>query len=286
VESGVVVDRISLSSAVFEDLLRVKLVHHVDAASPRGSWTARESENGEVDGRSNNDGGHSNKSSTTKYGSKNLNFLTEEEQQKLIEEASAAIFQDDAPPSRLGDLTDMESTQRSGRASADSSGCLKILIDDSNFDDPLPQQDVSTRISVVHQPARQGHKGSNNGDEHAPLVPDDDDEEEEDEDFTIIEEIIPGKDFRVTFTRSPLGLTLTRSISGTAEVTKVVENGQAAALNVQVGDILVGVELSWVRGYEEAMALLMQGKFPIGIVFRRAARKIESRSPAPYVKAT
>jgi hypothetical protein len=66
-----------------------------------------------------------------------------------------------------------------------------------------------------------------------------------------------GADFRVIFAEPPLGLTLTKNFSGSAEVTKLVPNGQAQQFGIAIGDVLVGVGSQWVRGYDDAMLLVI-----------------------------
>jgi hypothetical protein len=331
IEPQVSVDRISLSAAVFEDLLKRKLdadnhfqlygqaldsslAHSGDDYGPSGDGGLTISA---AAGNSTAD----NVSPRNRSNSGNIasHFqMSEEEQQRLIEAASAAIFnvniQSNYAQSILqvvgGDADEQagssssKDSNSSGTGGGTGSGRLNIAIEDSNFADStikpptsassvrsngsshsqntsINKQSLYNRVAAALDTGDDMNADApiNHSDHHTMMMDEDDDDE--DEDFTIVEEIIPGRDFRVTFTKTPLGLTLTKSISGTAEVTKVIENGQAFGLDVQVGDILVGVEFSWVRGYDEAMGLLTKAKYPLALVFRRATRKIESRSPAP-----
>lgn len=80
------------------------------------------------------------------------------------------------------------------------------------------------------------------------------------------------KDYRAIFTQAPLGLTLTKSFSGAAEVTRVSEGGQAQYLGVRAGDMLIGINTQWVRGYDEAMGIITTHGYPMPLVFRRGPR--------------
>jgi S1-C subfamily serine protease len=69
-----------------------------------------------------------------------------------------------------------------------------------------------------------------------------------------------------------MGLTLTRNNAlGTAWVSKVNAGGQAAALGVQLGDVVVGIENRWVGSYDEVMQDLPTRQVPFALVFRRNA---------------
>lgn len=302
-----IVDRISLSTAVFEDLLQRKLDHEavisdlllvstsdeeqqagIGGSSALMSGVGQASETGELDTCS------SKESSAGMLSLPKRRELTEEERQlKLIEEASKAIFQTEL----LSQPQQQQQPPSTGRIRTHSHPHdLMIRIDNSNFDAggvpiplPLPSSSSTGRNEEVSVDATDEElqlqlSARGNHEEGGMPNEEEEDDEDEDEDFTIIEEIIPGRDFRVKFQKPPLGLTLTKNVySGVAEVTRVVEGGQAAALDVQVGDTLVGVELSWIKDYDEAMSMLKASSYPLGLVFRRPARKIESRSPAPPV---
>ncbi len=89
--------------------------------------------------------------------------------------------------------------------------------------------------------------------------------------YSIMNPVSP-REFRVIFKSSPLGLTLTKhSHLGTAQVTKVLEGGQAQRLGVRLGDIVVGVDDEWVGSYDEVMYKLTGNKaaYPFKLVFRR-----------------
>jgi hypothetical protein len=97
------------------------------------------------------------------------------------------------------------------------------------------------------------------------------------------------KDFRVVFAAPPLGLTLTQAINGMAQVTKIAPAGQASMLGVEVDDVLIGIENSWIRGFDEAMSTLSKTKFPMTLVFRRGffiSAPSRGAAPAEVTKQT
>ncbi len=77
------------------------------------------------------------------------------------------------------------------------------------------------------------------------------------------------RDFRATFTGTPMGLTLTKNHLGGALVTKIVSGGQAETLRVGIGDLVVGLNNDWVSGYDSLMETLRSDPvFPVTLVFR------------------
>ena len=83
------------------------------------------------------------------------------------------------------------------------------------------------------------------------------------------------RDYRVEFQSTPLGLTLTKDDLGAAEVTKVVTGGQAENEGVTIGDLVVGLDLEWVSGYDALMEIIRGPKltYPITLVFRSRLNK-------------
>jgi len=78
-----------------------------------------------------------------------------------------------------------------------------------------------------------------------------------------------GNHFRVTFNEPPLGLTLTKSFNGRAEVTKVTVEGAAAREGIKVGDVVLGVHGRWMLGYDEVMSEIASKGYPITLTLRR-----------------
>jgi hypothetical protein len=79
-------------------------------------------------------------------------------------------------------------------------------------------------------------------------------------------------DFRVTFSYSPLGLTI-ESSGTTIRVSKLVTEGQAARLGVFVHDTLIGIENSWIDSLEKALEMLSTTTYPVTLVFRRQSSR-------------
>ena len=77
------------------------------------------------------------------------------------------------------------------------------------------------------------------------------------------------RDYRVAFSSTPLGLTLTRDHLGGAVVTKVVPDSQASRGGVGCGDVVIGVNSEWMPHYEALMTRLKSNSvFPITLVIR------------------
>lgn len=58
-----------------------------------------------------------------------------------------------------------------------------------------------------------------------------------------------------------------------AVVTRVLPEGQASRIGIQVGDIIIGVENKWIEGYDDFLAKIKNVKqYPLSLVIRRSQR--------------
>lgn len=84
---------------------------------------------------------------------------------------------------------------------------------------------------------------------------------------------VPVGDYRITFSSTPLGLSLEActEIRGVSMITvsKLAENGQAESLGIHLHDSLIGVESMWVDSLDHALSILTTATFPVTLVFRR-----------------
>jgi hypothetical protein len=83
-------------------------------------------------------------------------------------------------------------------------------------------------------------------------------------------------DFRVIFHSTPFGMTVTRDCNThrTAVVSRVVKDGQAAQVGIQVGDVVIGIENKWIEGYDDFLTKMKDVKqYPVSLVIRRTKRK-------------
>lgn len=67
------------------------------------------------------------------------------------------------------------------------------------------------------------------------------------------------------------GLTLSKGIDGKAEVSKIKPDGQASKCSIMIGDTLIGIESTPITGYDQAMLLLSESKYPLRLYFRRGS---------------
>jgi C-terminal processing protease CtpA/Prc len=71
-------------------------------------------------------------------------------------------------------------------------------------------------------------------------------------------------------------MTVTRDCNThrTAVVSRVVKDGQAAQVGIQVGDVVIGIENKWIEGYDDFLTKMKDVKqYPVSLVIRRTKRK-------------
>ena len=79
------------------------------------------------------------------------------------------------------------------------------------------------------------------------------------------------RDYRVVFSTTPLGLTLTKDHLGGAVVTKMVAGGQAERLGVECGHQVIGVDDEWIASYDglmDSLRCLAPARMPVTLVLR------------------
>lgn len=90
-----------------------------------------------------------------------------------------------------------------------------------------------------------------------------------------VEEAIVSKDFRITFSSPPLGITVLKDNSydsaylSAVIVNEVEEGSQAQSLGVKSGDCIVGIDDNWVADYNDFLLRLKAPKWPVTMIFRR-----------------
>ena len=88
--------------------------------------------------------------------------------------------------------------------------------------------------------------------------------------------IDPRRLYSATFGPGPLGLSLERRLDGSASVTRLVSGGSASGFGVVVSSVVVSMNGTNVKGYDELMARMQGAQRPITLTFRRPFEGIAS----------